>query len=33
MLNGRTLPTRLQVLAQRMTRHGSAKESYPQEVC
>ena len=30
LLSGRTLPTRLQVLAQRMTRHGSAKGSYPQ---
>ncbi|EWC41171.1 MULTISPECIES: STY4528 family pathogenicity island replication protein [Pseudomonadaceae] len=32
LLSGRTLPTRLQVLAQRMTRHGLAAESYPQEV-
>ena len=32
LLSGRTLPTRLQVLAQRMTRHGLATESYPQEV-
>ena len=31
MLNGRTLPTRLQVLAQRMARHGWAEGSYPQE--
>jgi hypothetical protein len=31
LLSGRTLPTRLQVLAQRMTRHGLATESYPQE--
>lgn len=31
LLNGRTLPTRLQVLAQRMARHGWAEASYPQE--
>ena len=30
MLNGRTLPTRLQVLAQRMARHGWAEGSCPQ---
>ncbi|UJB64337.1 hypothetical protein YS110_06025 [Acidovorax sp. YS12] len=30
LLNGRTLPTRLQVLTQRMARHGWATESYPQ---
>ena len=31
MLNGRTLPTRLQVLAQRMARNEWADASYPQE--
>ena len=31
MLNGRTLPTRLQVLAQRMARNKWADASYPQE--
>lgn len=31
LLSGRTLPTRLQVLAQRMARHGWATGSYPQE--
>lgn len=31
MLNGRTLPTRLQVLAQRMARHSGSTNSYPQE--
>jgi hypothetical protein len=31
LLSGRTLPTRLQVLAQRMARHGWATPSYPQE--
>ena len=31
LLSGRTLPTRLQVLAQRMARHGWAEDSYPQE--
>ena len=31
MLSGRTLPTRLQVLTQRMAGHGWAVESYPQE--
>jgi len=31
LLSGRTLATRLQVLAQRMARHDGATESYPQE--
>ena len=31
LLNGRTLPTRLQVLAQRMAGHGWIADSYPQE--
>ena len=31
LLSGRTLPTRLQVLAQRMARHGWTTPSYPQE--
>ena len=31
MLSGRTLPTRLQVLAQRMARHCGSTDSYPQE--
>lgn len=31
LLNGRTLPTRLQVLAQRMARHDWAVASYPQD--
>ena len=31
LLSGRTLPTRLQVLAQHMARHGWATPSYPQE--
>ncbi len=31
MLRGRALPTRLQVLAQRMARHDWPEESYPQE--
>ena len=31
LLSGRTLPTRLQVLAQRMARHGWTTGSYPQE--
>lgn len=30
LLSGRTLPTRLQVLAQRMARHGWTTGSYPQ---
>ena len=32
MLTGRALPTRLQVLAQRMARHDWSEASYPQEV-
>lgn len=31
LLSGRTLPTRLQVLAQRMARHGWTTPGYPQE--
>ena len=31
LLSGRTLPTRLQVLAQHMARHGWSTPSYPQE--
>ena len=31
LLSGRTLPTRLQVLAQRMARHGWTTSGYPQE--
>ena len=31
LLSGRTLPTRLQVLAQRMARHGWTPPGYPQE--
>jgi hypothetical protein len=31
LLSGRTLPTRLQVLAQHMARHGRTTASYPQE--
>lgn len=31
LLSGRTLPTRLQVLAQHMARHGWTTASYPQE--
>ena len=31
LLSGRTLPTRLQVLAQHMARHGWVTPSYPQE--
>lgn len=31
LLSGRTLPTRLQVLAQRIARHGWTPKSYPQE--
>ena len=31
LLSGRTLPTRLQVLAQRMARHGWTMPGYPQE--
>ncbi len=31
LLSGRTLPTRLQVLAQHMVRHGWTTASYPQE--
>ncbi len=31
LLSGRTLPTRLQALAQRMVRHGWMPESYPQD--
>ena len=31
LLNGRTLPTRLQVLAQRLSRHDAVAESYPQQ--
>ena len=31
LLSGRTLPTRLQVLAQRIARHGWTTPSYPQE--
>lgn len=31
LLNGRTLPTRLQVLAQRLSQHDAAAESYPQQ--
>ena len=33
MLNGRTLPTRLQVLAQRMARNEWADAGYPQRAC
>ena len=31
LLNGRTLPTRLQVLAQRLTQHDTVVQSYPQQ--